>query len=340
MRKSIIAVGIAAVLTLAGCGSSGNGSSQTSEQTQPAESSTSTDAGAGETSTAESSSEESSPTKSESQAPTEPDGAIWEKAEADPAVAEMVPQKFRDKGAISNANTLAYPPMEYVGKNGELAGLNLDLVRAMGRVMNIEINTQQVPFENQIPGLVANRYDIAFTTFADTEERRKQVDFVDFMEGGIRVSVTSDNPEDIQGFDDLCGVIVGTNKGTMASEYVTNELTKECEAKGAPAPDLRVFPDQPAVVLALTNGRIEARIDDATTSTFYAEQSDGGVISVGDARAVDKLGMAISKDNKELAEAARAAIQSMIDSGLYLEILTFHGQEMNAIPEATINAGN
>lgn len=333
MRKSIIVVGITAALTLAACGSSSNTNDEPAAETQPTQTSSSESAPSEDTSS-------DSPTSAEEPADDADSDAAWEKAEADPDVAAMVPDTFRDKGSISNANTLAYPPLEYVDDDGELAGLNLDLVRAMGKVLDIEIDTQQVPFENQIPGLVAHRYDIAFTTFADTEERRKQVDFVDFMEGGIRVSVTSDNPLGIQGFEDLCGVTVGTNKGTMASEYVTNELTKECEDKGEPAPDLNVFPDQPSVVLALTNGRIQARIDDATTTSYYAEQSQGAVISVGEARAIDKLGMAIAKDNTELAKAAQAAIQKLIDSGVYLEILTEHGQEMNAIPEATINAGN
>ena len=49
--------------------------------------------------------------------------------------------------------------------------------------MGLKANLVNVKFDNIIPGLQDGKYDVGLSSFTDTKEREKVVDFVDLLPG-------------------------------------------------------------------------------------------------------------------------------------------------------------
>ena len=47
--------------------------------------------------------------------------------------------------------------------------------------MGVRLKLVNAPFDSILPGLAAGKYDIGFSSFTDTKEREKAVDFVTYF---------------------------------------------------------------------------------------------------------------------------------------------------------------
>ena len=68
-------------------------------------------------------------------------------------------------------------------------------------------------FETIIPGLAAGRYDLGASSFTDTKEREKTVDFVDYFTAGDSFYAKSSANPAIETLADLCGKTGGGREG-------------------------------------------------------------------------------------------------------------------------------
>lgn len=72
-----------------------------------------------------------------------------------------------------NAN---YPPYEFIDKAGQPAGFNIDLTRAVAKVMGMEVEIRLGTYEERIKAIKAGTID-AMGGFSYSDERAKYVDF-------------------------------------------------------------------------------------------------------------------------------------------------------------------
>jgi len=105
---------------------------------------------------------------------------------ASPAIAAQVPATIKAKGTLNVATEAQYAPNEFIAPDGHtIIGMDADLITAIARVMGLKVNLINSNFETIIPGLAAGRYDLGVSSFTDTKEREKVVDFVDYFQAGI-----------------------------------------------------------------------------------------------------------------------------------------------------------
>ena len=124
-------------------------------------------------------------------------------------------------GAMRVATDATFPPLEFV-QNGKRTGFDIDLIEAMAKVMGRQVEWVDIDFKGLIPGLLANRFDVAASGIYMTDDRRKVVAFTDaYYQGGLAVLVKKDNkainrPEDLAG--KKVSVQVGTKSVTFLKE--------------------------------------------------------------------------------------------------------------------------
>ena len=63
-------------------------------------------------------------------------------------------------------------------------GMDADLAKAIAQLMGLQANVQNIPFDSIIPGLAAGKYDLGMSSFTDTKDREKTVDFVTYATAG------------------------------------------------------------------------------------------------------------------------------------------------------------
>ncbi|MDB5552616.1 MAG: transporter substrate-binding protein [Rhizobium sp.] len=233
-------------------------------------------------------------------------------------------------GKLSVANTLDYAPFEYLDADGKQAGIIVELAGEVAKQVNAELDIQRTPFPSMIPGLAAGRFKIAWETFSANPDRLKQVDFVMFIKAGIAASTSPEKKESFTGDLPLCGKRVGVSAGS-ASDFLVDKLSKECTDKGQAAIEKSVFNSSTDIVQAVLSDRVDARMDDATASSYFEVTSKGQLVVLPTLYDVAPLGLAIAKDDPATSDMMVAALAELFKNGKYQEILDKYGMGAYAI---------
>ncbi|PWJ82276.1 amino acid ABC transporter substrate-binding protein (PAAT family) [Pseudaminobacter salicylatoxidans] len=240
-----------------------------------------------------------------------------------------------ETGKLAIANTLEYAPFEFIDENGKQVGINIELAEETARLLGAELDVTRMPFPSMVPGLAAGRFKVAWETFAATDDRLKQVDFVMFIKSGIVASTTADKAAQFQGENNLCGKRVGVIGGAV-SDFIADRLSAECKEKGLPEIAKSIFPEGKDIIQAALSDRVDARLDDATASGYFEVTSKGQMVVVPGLYDVAPLGIAVPKGDKETAEMLRAALQELIQNGTYKTIMAKYGMTSAMIEEAYV----
>jgi polar amino acid transport system substrate-binding protein len=255
---------------------------------------------------------------------------------ADPAVAKLVPASIKSKGTLTVATDPTYAPDEFIGKDGKtIVGFDPDLAVALGAKMGLKVKMVNATFDSIIPGLAANKYDLAISSHNDTKERQKVVDFVDYFTAGSAFYVKSSGGPAINGLADLCGHKAAIEKGTTQADDAAAQ-SKKCTAAGKPAVTSLIFPDQNAANLALSSGRADVGMADTPVAGYIVKQSGGQFKLTGGQYAVAPHGIALPKGS-QLTQAVLEALKATIKDGSYGRILAKWGVADLAIKEPKIN---
>ncbi|AZO56294.1 MAG: ABC transporter substrate-binding protein [Mesorhizobium sp.] len=240
--------------------------------------------------------------------------------------------EVKQSGTLAVANTLDFAPFEYLDADGKQTGIIIELAGEVAKLVDAKLDIQRTPFPSMIPGLAAGRFKIAWETFSATPERLKQVDFVMFLKAGLAVSTSPDKKASFSGDTPLCGKRIGVSAGS-ASDFLVDKLGKECTDKGQKAIEKSVFNSSTDIVQAVLSDRVDARMDDATASSYFEVTSKGQLVVLPTLYEVAPLGMAIAKDDKETAGMMVAALAELFKNGTYKAILEKYGMGAYAIKE-------
>ncbi|MDX8522581.1 ABC transporter substrate-binding protein [Mesorhizobium dulcispinae] len=240
--------------------------------------------------------------------------------------------EVQQTGTLAVANTLDYAPFEYLDADGKQTGIIIEMAGEVAKLVSAKLDVQRTPFPSMIPGLAAGRFKIAWETFSATPERLKQVDFVMFLKAGLAVSTSPDKKASFTGDTPLCGKRIGVSAGS-ASDFLVDKLGKECTDKGQAAIEKSVFNSSTDIVQAVLSDRVDARMDDATASSYFEVTSKGQLVVLPTLYDVAPLGLAIAKDDKGTTDMMVAALTELFKNGTYKTILEKYGMGAYAIKE-------
>ncbi len=254
---------------------------------------------------------------------------------ADASVAALVPTALKGK-TLSVAADASYAPNEFFDQDGKtVIGMDADLATALGGVMGLKVQVKNATFDSIIPGLAAGKYDIGMSSFTDTKEREKTVDFVTYFSAGTSFYEKAAGGPAITGLDSLCGHKVAVEKGTTQADDATAQ-DKKCKAAGKGGVSVGIFPDQNGANLAISSGRADVGMADSPVAAYQVKQSDGQFKLVGTDYGTAPYGIAIPKGNG-MDKALLAAMKAVIANGQYTKVLTKWGIQSGAITDPAIN---
>jgi polar amino acid transport system substrate-binding protein len=252
------------------------------------------------------------------------------------SIAAQVPAAVKAKGTLTVAADATYAPNEFIGSDGHtVVGWDADLAQALGQVMGLKINVVNATFDTIIPGLVSGKYGLGMSSFTDTKEREKTVDFVTYFSAGTSFYVKSTGGPDITSLADLCGHKVAVEKGTT-QQADSQAQAKKCQSAGKPAVTVQIFNDQNAVNLALSSGRADVAMADSPVAAYQVKQSNGTFKLSGQPYGTAPYGIAIPKNNG-MAKPVLAALEHLMANGTYMKILDKWGVQEGAISNPAIN---
>jgi polar amino acid transport system substrate-binding protein len=250
----------------------------------------------------------------------------------DAKIAAEVPQAVRSKGTLTVAADATYAPNEFIGKDGKtVIGMDPDLAHALAGVLGLKVNVVNANFDGIIPGLAAKKYDLGMSSFTDTKERQKTVDFVTYFSAGTSFYVKASGGPAINGLADLCGHKIAVEKGTT-QQTDAQAQAKKCGGKTS----VLVFPDQNGANLALSSGRADVGMADSPVAAYAVKQSSGQFKLSGQPYGTAPYGIAIPKGDG-MAKPLRDALEHLMSEGKYTSVLKAWGVQGGAISKPVIN---
>ena len=252
------------------------------------------------------------------------------------SIAAQVPAAIKKKGTLTVASEAEYAPNEFIAPDGHtVIGMDADLMHTIASLMGLKVNLINSDFESIIPGLAAGRYDLGVSSFTDTKEREKTVDFVTYFQAGITFYAKSSSTAVIGKVGDLCGKTVALEKGTTEQEEATKQ-SSTCTKEGKKAVNVLSFPGQNPVNLAVASGRAEVGMADSPVAEYQVKQSAGKFKLLCKCYGFAPYGIAIPKKSGMTAPI-QAAVKQLISDGTYAAILKRWGVQSGAITEPKID---
>ena len=124
----------------------------------------------------------------------------------------------------------------------------------------------------------------------------------------------------VQSVEDLSGLTVGVQIATIQVDQL-EAANADLKAAGKPEINVLTFDQNPLAVEQLAIDRADAVIADSPVVANDALLSEGELEAVGLAIEAAPYGIGVRKEATEMKAAVEDALQTLIDSGKYAEIL-------------------
>ncbi len=210
----------------------------------------------------------------------------------------------------------AFRPFEYTDENGDLVGIDIDILAAIAEDQGFEYTITALGWDASIAACQAGQADGMIAGASITEER-KESGWI-FSDGyySATQSIAVAEDSDIAGFEDLAGTTVAVKIGTQGASYAESLMeTYDFE--------LTYFEDSPTMYQAVIGGQCSACFDDTPIMADNIKSNGIAMKLVeGTENEGADYGLAVfSEDMQELVDMFNAGLANIKESGVYDEII-------------------
>jgi polar amino acid transport system substrate-binding protein len=252
---------------------------------------------------------------------------------------DRLPAAIRERGVIRLATDPSYAPMESYARDGRtIVGFEPDLAAAFGSVLGVRAEMVAADFAAALDGARNGTYDGVLSAMTDTAEREKKADFVNYFAAGTSIVVQRGNPHGITDLKDLCGQMVAVETATVQVDLL-HRAQSRCSTRPIA---VRTYKTNADALLQLRTGRAVAVLNDTPPAAHLIadQQTKANYQLASNVQYEPGLyGIAVAKGNTELPNALRDALERLIRSGAYAELLQRWGLTTGAVASSTVNAG-
>ncbi|GAA4538884.1 substrate-binding periplasmic protein [Amycolatopsis samaneae] len=205
-------------------------------------------------------------------------------------------------GTLSDSRPNAYQ------ENGTYTGLDNELLRAIAAKVNLKLEFAATDF-SALLGQVANgTYDIGSASVAQTEARKKTVDFsVPYAYQALGIETKEGTP--ITDENSLAGKRIGVVQGTASDTWLT---------ANAPTAQAVRFPSDAAVLSALKSSGVDGAVFDQASAEDYAKSNADAKFKVAKVITTNiPLGYAVKRGNSELLNKLNDGIKQVVADGTW-----------------------
>lgn len=216
------------------------------------------------------------------------------------------------KTPLKVATNATYVPFEFKSADGkDYTGYEIDVVRAVAKQMNREVEFKNIAFDGLIPSLQSHEVDMTASGMTATKERAGKILFAaPFYE--TKLAVVTPKDSSIHSVADMTnGEEVAVQVGTTAAYYAQDKGMK-----------IRGFDHSSDIVMELKAGGAKSGILDKPAADYFVA-TDGKdnfrVVDVPDSK-VQYFAFGFNKDNKALQEEVNGAIKTLTENGTLNEL--------------------
>ena len=235
-------------------------------------------------------------------------------------------------GKLQFCSDISTPPLESYGPGHKPQGSDIDIGTEIAKRLGLTPEWKNTAFAGIIPALTARNCDAVLSQLFDKPERRKVVDFVDYMKSGQALLVPKGNPAGVTGLDSLCAKKVAAETGTTIADLLRAQ-TKTCKGAGKPGITVRLFLRDSDALQQLGLKQVDVYGTTTETVSFVSKQQGGKFEVAGEPFGEILCGIATRKGNTPLHDAIAKAFSSMQTDGTYSRILAKWGLQLDELKQ-------
>lgn len=206
-----------------------------------------------------------------------------------------------------------FPPMGFVGDNGEYTGFDLDLAKEAASRLGLEYKAQPVAWDSKDMELESGNIDCIWNGFTITGREDDYTWTTPYM-ANKQVFVVA-NDSDIKSQADLAGKVVEVQADSSAEAAL-----KENQDLANTFGQLLTTPDYNTAFMDLEQGAVDAVAMDVIVAGYQIKQRNADFKILDDSLSEGEYGVGFKKGNTELRDKVQGALEEMAADGTLAKI--------------------
>ena len=206
-----------------------------------------------------------------------------------------------------------FPPMGFVGDNGEYTGFDLDLAKEVAGRLGLEYKAQPIAWDSKDMELESGNIDCIWNGFTITSREDDYTWTTPYM-ANKQVFVVA-NDSDIKSQADLAGKVVEVQADSSAEAAL-----KENQDLANTFGQLLTTPDYNTAFMDLEQGAVDAVAMDVIVAGYQIKQRNADFKILDDSLSEEEYGVGFKKGNTELRDKVQGALEEMAADGTLAKI--------------------
>ena len=236
-----------------------------------------------------------------------------EESTAEETTAEAADEAGELGGTFTVGFDQDFPPMGFVGDNGEYTGFDLDLAKEAASRLGLEYKAQPVAWDSKDMELESGNIDCIWNGFTITGREDDYTWTTPYM-ANKQVFVVA-NDSDIKSQADLAGKVVEVQADSSAEAAL-----KENQDLANTFGQLLTTPDYNTAFMDLEQGAVDAVAMDVIVAGYQIKQRNADFKILDDSLSEEEYGVGFKKGNTELRDKVQGALEEMAADGTLAKI--------------------
>ena len=163
-----------------------------------------------------------------------------------------------------------FAPMGFTDDNGEIVGFDIDLAKAVGEKMGVDVEVKPIDWDSKDMELSSGNIDVIWNGFSITDERRQEVLFSNpYL--STKQSIIVKKGSDITKKADLAGKKIALQDGSTSEDALKAD-TATYESVGDD--NISRFKENSQVLMEVDSGRADAAVIDEVFVRYYLQKEN------------------------------------------------------------------
>lgn len=221
--------------------------------------------------------------------------------------------KTTDGGTLIVGFDQDFPPMGFVGDDGEYTGFDLELAQEVAKRLGLEYKAQPITWDSKDMELESGNIDCIWNGFTMTG-REDDYTWTEPYMANQQVFVVA-NDSDINSQADLAGKIVEVQADSSAEAAL-----KEAPELTATFKELLTTADYNTAFMDLEQGAVDAIAMDVIVAGYQIQQRNADFKILDDSLSEEEYGVGFKKGNTELRDKVQSTLEEMAEDGTLQEV--------------------
>ena len=218
-----------------------------------------------------------------------------------------------------------FPPMGFVGEDGEYTGFDLELAQAVCDKMGWEFVPEPIAWDAKDAMLESGAIDCIWNGFTINGREDEYTWSDPYLDNSQVFVVRADSG--IESAEDLAGktVDVQTDSSAQAALEDNQELSSTFG-------NLQVIADYNTGFMELESGVVDAVAMDIVVASYQIESRDADFVILDDVISTEEYGVGFTKGNEAVRDQVQTALEELAADGTMAEISTkWFGEDITTI---------